>query len=714
LAALATFCLAPGTAFVLAVGGRREIGLIIGASLGFVAVAAQSMLWLGIWAPRASLYALSIVCLLALAAASHAEIASYRLNADQVMVALRSFAAAIQRVRRGTVAHAVIVLVALLLWGASLHGSELSRTGGLGLLQALPPTYFAAFALLLVGFAAAAASDELNPWLLGAYVATLIVLLHGTTPLLYAEPRYAWTYKHLGVINFIGGTGHADRQIDVYNNWPAFFAANAWLSRAVGVGPILYAGWAQLFFNLVDAAAVRFALRGVTADERVLWAATLLFVLGNWVGQDYLAPQAFGFTLSLIVLGLCLRCLPAATRRRPLWNGRPAATRRHAPLWIGRAPGSSRRMYGLRRSQSRFDILAPPLGSRAALLAAGLCYLAVVVSHQLSPLLLIVDIAALAVLLRRVPLWIPMAMIAVEVWWLALAWPFVHAHFAIFDPGGGGAAAPDRNLADALPGAAVAFYSPPFVMLCLAALACVGLVRRWRAGRRDFVIMCLVAAPVLAVALQSYGGEGIYRAYLFALPWLAFLAASAFVSAASRAWAVRLRCGRLLVASAVVAACLLFAYFGQELANRIPSDDVRAATWYEQHAPADSLRINLAPNAPDRLTARYPLVSLADPPSLLAQPGFAGHRLGAADIPRLETYIRRQGNHRAYVVLTRGQENYARLNGLLPTRSVSSLAAALERTPAFRLVYRRASAWIFEYLPGRARPGAGHRSPEIT
>jgi hypothetical protein len=226
--------------------------------------------------------------------------------------------------------------------------------------------------------------------------------------------------------------------------------------------------------------------------------------------------------------------------------------------------------------------------------------------------------------------------------------------------------------------------------------------------------MCLVAAPLLVVALQSYGGEGPYRAYLFALPWLAFLAASAFASATSPTGGVRLHGGRLFVASAFVGACLLVAYFGQELINHIPSDDVRAATWYEQHAPANSLRINLAQNAPDRLTARYPLVSLADPPSLLATPGFAGHRLGAADIPRLEAYIRRQGHHRAYVVLTPGQENYARLNGLLPAGSLSSLAGALERAPAFRLVYRRGHAWIFEYAPGRATPGAGHRNPEVA
>jgi hypothetical protein len=148
-----------------------------------------------------------------------------------------------------------------------------------------------------------------------------------------------------------------------------------------------------------------------------------------------------------------------------------------------------------------------------------------------------------------------------------------------------------------------------------------------------------------------------------------------------------------------VGVCLLFAYFGQELANRITSEDVAAVAWYEQHAPPGSMRVDLAPNAPGRLSSRYPLVSLSDPAPLLEQPGFEGHRLGAADIPRLIALIQQQRAHPAYVLLSHGQENYARLNGLLPSGSVTSFARALERSAAFQLVYQRPSVWIFQYAP---------------
>ena len=61
-AVLAMLCLAPGTA-LLPARGRVELGLVLGASLAASAFVAQSMLWLGVWWPRALLYRLAAVCL---------------------------------------------------------------------------------------------------------------------------------------------------------------------------------------------------------------------------------------------------------------------------------------------------------------------------------------------------------------------------------------------------------------------------------------------------------------------------------------------------------------------------------------------------------------------------------------------------------------------------------------------------------------------------
>ncbi len=697
-AVLAFLCFAPGTAFLTAMRGRTEPGLVIGVSLGFAAVVAQSMLWLDAWWPRPFLYALAAVCLLPLA--SRLDLARrYRLTRSLTRDAQKRAVRSVKAISRTEAVHAALLCVSLLSWLLSLLGADLGRMSGIGLLSAMPVTFFLAFGLLIVGFAGAASSDQVEARVLGAYVLSLILVLFATTAVLYQEPRFAWVYKHFGVINLIAATGHANRQIDIYNNWPAFFAVNAWVSKTASVAPIAYAGWAQLFFNLIDLAAVRFALRGVTHDERLLWTAAFFFVLGNWVGQDYLAPQAFGFTLSLVVLGLCLRC-GSPPRMRWRWNRRRTAAQTQAlPHGAHLSRATQLPHTTPLRWENEDRALAAPLASKAALLAGGACFLAVVISHQLSPVLLILSVTALAVFVRVVPLWVPAVMAAIEVGWVVLAWPFVGTHFSLIEPGGEGAAAAGRDLSAALPGAALSFYAPAALMAMMAGLAVLGMARRLRTGKRDLVPICLIGAPLLGVGAQSYGGEGPYRAYLFALPWVALLAALACARSPVTGRPMRISLPRVLVVAPAAGVFLLFACFGQELANRISPDDVRAETWYEQHAPAGSLRIDLAPNAPDRLTARYPLVSLSDPPALLDQPGFTGHRLGTAEIPPLERLIRQQRAVRAYVVVSRGQEDYGLLNGLLPKGSVTNLVGALERSAAFRLVYQRPTAWVFEYVP---------------
>ncbi len=697
---LALLCLAPGVAWLTAVGGKAEPGLIVGLSLGLTTILAQSMLWLGVWAPRPALYATAAACLIPLSGRLATReswlprVAAVRVrlwDSGAAANACRGIGDALRRAMAGAPGqHVVVISLALCAWALSLAGTNLDRIDGIGLLAALPPTYFLAFALLIGGFAVAVAQADSSPRVLGGYVLALIVVIHATTAILYAEPRYAWTYPHLGVINLIAATGRANRQVDIYNNWPTFFAFNAWFTKTSGLAAIRYAGWAQLCFNAINVFAMRFALRGLTRNERVLWTAALFFVIGNWVGQDYLAPQAFGFALCLVVIGLCLRSARAPTKPR-----------RQPARWA--AATATRIAAGLLPRRVEDDEHAPaPIGWRQAVVAGSVCSVAIVTSHQLSPVMLIVSLLMLAVVTRKVPLWVPGALAALELWWVVLAWSFLVSHFHLIDPGGAGAAAPGRNLAIALPGATLGLYAPAAVMALMAGLGIAGFVRRLAQGRWDLVAASLVVAPVGVVAFQSYGGEGGYRAYLFALPWLSLLAAYACASRDASVGQVQIRLVPLLVAATAVGGCLLVAFFGQELVNRVPSNDVRAALWYEQHAPAGSMRIDLAPDAPDRLTARYPVVDLSDPSSLVTYPQFVGHRLGARDVPHLIGLIKQQRARPAYVVLSAFQENYARLQGLLPSGSLTGFVSALERSPRFRTVFHAPTVWIFKYSPLQA------------
>lgn len=773
-AVLALLCLAPGTAIVASLRGRTELGLVIGTGLATGAVLAQTMLWLGVWWPTAYVCLLAAACgaplLRRLSRAPRARTEPRGLR--QLTRTRSSFA----RTPKFIWAHVALLSAAMAAWGVSLASADLSRIDGLGLISAMPPTYFLAFATLLIGFILAVSRERVSPPLLGGYVLALILVLHGTTPLLYDEPRYQWVYNHLAVIDLIQHTGAVDRNVDIYNNWPGFFALNAVFARATGVAPASYAPWAQAFFSLVSVAALRFALRSVTGNERMLWTATWLFLLGNWVGQEYLAPQAFGFVLSLVVLGLCLRCAPP-----------PRPARLRAARWWDARLESLRRTVTRREAPTKEPRPPAPLSPRAALVIGGLCYLAIVVSHQLTPVMLLAGVTGLALFGRRVPLWVPAAMAAMEVWWVLLAWPYVGQHWSLFDLDPGGNAAPaGYEPGQGMSGLTLVSSAARALTVLMIGLAAIGLFRRARAGHWDLAAASLIVTPLVVVGAQSYGGEGPYRLYLFALPWLSLFAAAACLpstlprrtngklaplqrrelckaveggmtiraaattfrvapSTAHRWWgrwlaateAVRssLACledrssgsdrdppkllwrrglwrsgmlttvarqWRLAIATGVAGVCLLFAYFGLEYVNHVSSRDVAAAEWFERHAPPDSLLVQATSNSISRVTYRYATTydtGYTTSPSLTEDPFFRHRALDSETLPRLEGTLRSYGAQHTFLILTAGQQHFARLYGVLPPGWRPSLERALYASPSFRPFYRQGSSTIFEYRP---------------
>jgi len=551
--------------------------------------------------------------------------------------------------------HVALVAGALGLWVIALTRVDLRELGDLGLLNALPVTWFVAFGLLLAGFAHAISRERPATPLLALYVVALIFVLHGTTPLLYDEPRYAWTYKHLGVIDWIASSGHVDRTLDIYNNWPAFFAVNAWLSSVTGVSPMDYAEWSQVFFELLNAAAILFTLRALTVETRQIWLATWLFLLGNWIAQDYLAPQAFVFPLATVLLGLCLRCGPRSARvPRP----------------------------------------------RAGLVTGALCYLAIVATHQLTPIVVIIGVAVLAVAARRVPPWVPLAMLVVEAAWVAHAWGFLHTHFNLFSLDLAGNAHPSPT-PHAAAGFKVVSWASRALVAVMFVLAAAGFWRRYRSGRGDLAPAVVLAAAMPAAAVLNYGGEGGMRTYLFALPWLAFLAAALCLEPRRR----KRRTGAPTVAgvaavSALVGTLLLFAYYGRELMDHISRDDVRVALWFERHAPVGSVRVQVDANIPERVTARYAALRGGAYSNILANhPPFAGRLLGARELPALELYLARLGSTRDYVLLSPSQEDEARMLGSVRPHSIERLARALSRSPHFKAVYRSGQAAVYLWTP---------------
>jgi hypothetical protein len=146
--------------------------------------------------------------------------------------------------------------------------------------------------------------------------------------------------------------------------------------------------------------------------------------------------------------------------------------------------------------------------------------------------------------------------------------------------------------------------------------------------------------------------------------------------------------------------CLLFAYFGLEMANRVTRGDVAAGAWLDEHGPRHSVMVEVTSDGISRVNAGYARV--LDPaypgsPTLTDQAGFRGRRLGRHDLPSIEATLRSYGMPHTFIVLNSSQARFARLYGTLPSGWEQTLGRALQQSPSFRLVYHDAAASIFEY-----------------
>jgi retron-type reverse transcriptase len=166
------------------------------------------------------------------------------------------------------------------------------------------------------------------------HVVALVVILYGTAPLVYSYGRYAWFYKTIGVVQYINANGQLNSHIDIYQNWPGFFALAAWFGKVAGVAsPLGYAKWAQLVFELAALPLLYLAYDALSLTVRQRWVALLLYASSNWIGQDYYSPQGLGTLLSLGVMAIAMRWLYVGN------NGRLTGGSRRSDKHRGREPG---------------------------------------------------------------------------------------------------------------------------------------------------------------------------------------------------------------------------------------------------------------------------------------------------------------------------------------------------------------------------------------
>ncbi|NYE02201.1 hypothetical protein BJY21_003385 [Kineosphaera limosa] len=524
-----------------------------------------------------------------------------------------------------TVIAAVLAAVATACWIVAIPAMRSPEYSSYGLLARAP--------LLAAGVGACAVAVLLavraRSWWFAWAALLLLVLARRSYTLLGTDmPLYQWTYRHLGVMDWFAHTGTLARDVDVYNNWPGALALATWLTQTSELSRFDLALAYIVGHHLVLVVAVYALARAAGMTPWAALVAATLVELTDWVGQDYLAPQSLALLLAIV----CLAALLVA--RDPRW--------RRGGLWV------------------------------ALVVFAGITWV-----HQLTPVWLLVVLVALTILRVVRPPWVVLAFLAVFAVMVAINLPALLAHSTglsldVLANTAGNIASPVS------PGQAVT--SRVVTVLAVALWLCAGLVAGWNlVRRRAGLVAPVIAFSPLVLLLTGYGGEAIYRVYLYSLPGVALILAPPLAAALFGAW---LRASAAVVAVLALAMAALQGSLGGWYTAVFSRADVELAIRLEQAAGPNGVIATPTVGFPRQVTWHYVDQARADTlgdtlwslQNELATP--AG--INATPVDRLTQRTQEEmATTPVYVVLTDPMRNYATQYGTLPPAGLNELATLL-------------------------------------
>ena len=603
----------------------------------------------------------------------------------------------------------VALPVSIALWAFGVSRTNATTLGPFGLPAQLPVVFYAGVALLVLSAMIELTIEQASRFRMTLHAIGLVVMLYGTAPLVYPEGRYSWLYKTIGVVQYINQHGQLNSHIDIYQNWPGFFALAAWFGKVAGVSsPLAYAKWAQLVFELAALPLLYLIYDALPLSFRQRWMALFLYSAGNWIAQDYLSPQGLGTVLSLGVMAITMHWLYTGNRVRAV---------------PGQVDGSGAENAKGRRQRAKPgpDQLASPGRRIAVLVTILLLFFVLTFTHELSPYIVAVQLGVLAAARPLRPRWLPLAMIAIAVGYLVPRFSFVSSHYGLLGSLGSffSNVAPPSSSS----GAAVTSSIPATQLLIqhcadllsvtIWLLALIGAWRRRHSGRIVLALLVLTFSPVLVLFGQAYGNEGVLRVYLFSLPWAAALAAAAvepgilsrkILPHLNFSWITpAFRWLRAPVALWIVLAMFFVAFFGDDAFDTFPKTEVNATLSFLQSARPGPLYV-AEDNVPAEDNAGYylfPLINIFG-----ARDGTPVVDEATPDIADLiaanSTAYTQGGKDPAYVLIAPSMVPYNTAYAQAPPDSFEILQTSLAHSKAWKLIVNTGGTVIYELPPGKA------------
>lgn len=588
-----------------------------------------------------------------------------------------------------TIARVNGVLTPLVLCGFALltvRHVDPGQADSLGLFDVMPFTYYGIIGLLSASFMLRLRRRNIDVLAMSAHVLVLIFLLHGIVSVIEGFPRFPAAYTHQGLTEYIQRTNNTLPMLDARMNWPAFFLASAVLRNIADLPdliPILL--WAPLVYNLMYAPAIYSLARALSRDVRTPWLTLWLYFSVSWVGQDYYSPQASAFLLFLVFMTLLIRYFRSDHAEFPAFIQR--ITNRFTPFLL--------------RIANNHELLPGPApvvpttsGQRAALVMALVAlYAASVMSHQLTPVFMLLEVTALVILRRTALRGFHTLMIVLFFGYISFgAIGFWSGHLQdMFGGIGSLGSTINENVGARVERSTLHNYVIKGRLLFAAVIwliAVIGLYRRVRAGRSDLVALVGLAAPFLVLGGQSYGGEAGLRVFLFSLPFAAVLCTFALLPLASTRfspWKVSVA----ILAAILIIPAFFITRFGNEQFEYITKNEYRGIVKMYALIPEDATLIGVSGNNP------WKIKNLESHDYVDINRDTTEKRF---DAERIQEVTRENLKREPYVVISRSMLQYVAMETGRDRNWGNSLITQLIATNQYTVVYQNADFTLLRPL----------------
>jgi hypothetical protein len=494
----------------------------------------------------------------------------------------------------------------------------------------------------------------------GWAVVLLSCVVQSVQAMSYGLPTVQVAARHVGIAESIVANGRVFPENDIYQAWSGLFASAAFVKVASGWNDLLlYA----TVWGAVAAAVMVLAVRAVAGQfhgEKRAWSAALVFGLASSLNTTFFAPQMFGFIGALVIIVLMLRM------------------------------GDPR--YGRYVISDGVVVIAT----------------AVAVTHQLSPYLAFLAVAALT-FTRMIRRWTAGLLLIVPAVLFAflnrdVLGPFISSRdlgqfLENLRP-------PIHSTSTALEPSLINRVTFDVPAAALAAIGVLALVVLWKHRTRQ--ILALVVAAVSPVALffgSSYGNEGIFRVALFALPWLSILVVYLLPEPGRRFWTLSLHPIRIL-AVMFLTVVQVIGCTGMDYSRVVRANDVAAIAWVEKNVPEGSYVFMLGTDLAEPLFVTGRLLPYISRETLFkntppAYPTTTGTAYDPkADLALLtDAWASQPGAKNVYVLATDSMSVFDERYGQQLASDQMRLEAELRSdTVSWQVVYYEPGARVYEFL----------------